>query len=611
MTIKRLQSIAALILCAALVMTPNGSSHAAPNNPAFVAATIKNKDEVVYANLAPDGSVYAVHVVNRFEVERAGAITDYGAYHSVTNLTDTGPLTQQGGSVMFEAQEGNFYYQGDMNSADLPWAFAISYYLDGVKTPPQELAGKEGKLTIHIATSKNGNIAPVFYENYMLQISLTLNSDTCSDIEAPGATVASAGKNTMLTFTVMPGKDANINISASVKDFVMDGVDIAAVPFSMNVDLPDTSDMIDDFEALSDAISDLHEGVGDLSDGVKELRNGANELKDGSADIKEGLFELSGNSWQLIDGSAQINRALSRIASSLSGGMTGDFNLDDFSQLPQVLTQLAQGLSGISGGLIDLKNGFLPAYAALNSAMQDIPDSPLSPAQIAELYAGIDESQQAALDVLVASYTAGQTAKGTYEAVKEAFDAVGPTIDELSANINTIAGTLEGISAQMEKALSGMDMLDQLEKLADGLSELAGNYSDFHSGLREYMGGVDELAAGYSEFDEGIAEFSRGIGELYGGVKDLYEGTGKLNDETADMPDTVQNEIDKMLNEYTGKEFDTVSFTSARNANINLVQFVLKCDGIKKQDEAGDAEAAPKEETFWDRFVALFRGKEE
>ncbi|HWR22325.1 MAG TPA: hypothetical protein VN366_02515 [Feifaniaceae bacterium] len=608
MRTKTLQSIAALALCGALMSAPPGASLAASGS----SAAVKNKDEVVYANLASDGSVYAVRVVNRFEIIKAGAVSDHGKYRTVTNLTDTGALAQEGGSVAFAAQEGNFYYQGDMEQTDLPWTFAVSYSINGVKTPPQELAGKAGKLGIHIATAKNGKIDPVFYDNYMLQISLTLDSDTCSDITAPGATLASAGKNTVIAHTVMPGKDANIDIGATVRDFAMDGIDIAAMPFSMSVDLPDTSGMTDDFGALADAISDLNDGVGDLKGGVGELRNGANELRDGSADINEGLFELSDNSGDLIAGSAQIDSALARIASSLSGGLTGDLNLDDLEKLPQGLTQLAQGLRGISGGLSDLKNGFSPAYAALDGAMQGIPGGSVSPEQIQALYAvASGSSLDAALDTLVASYTAGQTVKGTYHGVKAAFDAVAPAIDELSAGIGTVAGTLEGISAQMAGALSGLDMLDQLEKLSDGLSELAENYSTFHSGLKKYMGGVDEMAEGYSEFDGGISEFGGGIGKLYNGVKDLHEGTGKLSDETADMPDTMQEEIDKLLDEYTGTDFEPVSFASPLNANISLVQFVLKCDGVKKPDTAEDAQIAPKEETFWDRFVALFRGKEE
>ncbi len=617
MSFKLFRIAAAVVLSAALMISPAGASYAASGNTdsgtaqSLNAAGIENKNEVVYANLATDGSVSAVHVVNHFDVTNAGSVTDHGHYSSVVNLTDTGTLNQQGDSVGFEAQEGNFYYQGNMASTDLPWRFDISYYLDGAETPPQELAGKSGKLEIHITTAKNETVNPVFYENYLLQISMMMDNDKCSDVESPGGTIASAGKNMVVAHTVMPGKNADITLTATVEDFVMDGIDITAMPFSMNVELPDTDEMVDDFSELSDAISDLNDGVGDLADGVAELKTGANGLKNGSADIKYGLSQLNDNSGQLTAASVQIKNALAQIASSLSGGLPGDFDLDDLAQLPEGLKQLSQGLKGISGGLTELKDAFVPAYAALDAAMQDIPDTSVTPEQITELYTQTDPSQHDLLDKLVDSYEAGQTAKGTYNSVKSAFDAVGSTIDALSGSIDDIAGTLDEMSEGIAAALDGLDGLDQLGELVSGLAVLSQNYGDFHSGLTDFMGGLDDLADGYTDFHSGLSAFSSGVGDLYDGVEELHDGTGQLRDETADMPDTMQTEIDDMLDEYTGSDFEPVSFTSPLNDNVGLVQFVFKCDGIKQQDEASGTVPEPEPETIWDRFRALFGGRRE
>lgn len=610
MNLKLFKSISAVVLAAVLIMPSAGASLAASNNPDSSAAEIENKDEVIYANLASDGSVSAVHVVNHFEVTKAGIITEYGDYSSVVNLTDTGLLSQQDDSVTFDTQEGNFYYQGNMEATNLPWIFDISYYMNSVKTPPQELAGKSGKLEILIATTKNATVNPVFYDNYILQISMTLDSDKCSDVESSGATIARAGENMVIAHTVMPGKDADITLTATVNDFTMNGIDISAMPFSMDIDLPDTDDMVSDLEKLTDAISDLNDGVGDLLDGVADLKTGANGLKNGSSDIQQGLSQLSGNSGQLIEASTQIKDALSQIASSLSGGLSGDFDLNDLTRLPEGLTQLAQGLKDISDGLSGLKNAFLPAYQALDAAMQDIPDTSITPEQLPDLYEQTDPSQHALLDELVDSYKAGQTAKGTYNNVKGAFDAVGSTIDTLSGGIDTIAGTLDEMSESIGTALSGLDGLNQFGELASGLTALSQSYGDFHSGLTDYMGGFDDLAGGYADFHSGLTAFSRGVSELYNGVEDLHDGTGQLRDKTADMPDTMQTKIDDMLDEYTGSDFNPVSFTSPLNDKVDLVQFVFKCDGIKKQDEANEPVTEPEQETIWDRFVALFGGKE-
>jgi X-X-X-Leu-X-X-Gly heptad repeat protein len=462
-----------------------------------------------------------------------------------------------------------------------------------------------------MASAKNETVNAVFYDNYMLQISMTLDSDKCSDVESPGATIASAGKNMVIAHTVMPGKDADITLAATVSDFEMDGIGITAMPFSMEVDLPDTDGMVDDFTKLSDAISDLNDGVGDLADGVAELRTGANKLKNGSADIKDGLSQLSDNSGQFIAASAQVKDALAQIIFSLGDGLSGDFDPEDLAQLPEGLTQLSQGLQGISGGLADLKNAFVPAYAALDAAMQAIPDTSIMQAQLTDLYAQTDPSQHALLDELVDSYAAGQTAKGTYSSVKGAFDAVGPTIDTLTGSIDSIARTLDDVSENIGAALSGLDGLDQWGQLVAGLTALSQNYGDFHSGLAEYMGGVTGLADGYTDFHLGLSAFNSGVRDLYDGVEELHDGTGELRDETADMPETMQTEIDDMLDEYTGVDFDPVSFTSPLNGHIGLVQFVLKCDGISMPDKTSEVVAEPEQETIWDRLIALFAGKGE
>lgn len=613
---KVFQSILSVGLAAMLMLTPvslplaasgdtiSGSAVSAEGN-----AQITSKDEVIYATLGSEGSVRAMYTINHFAIGEAGSITDYGDYSLVTNLTDTMPLTQNGDAVTIETTADNFYYQGDMVSTDLPWIFDISYSLDGVKTAPQELGGKSGDLEIHILTKQNNTINATFYESYLLQISVTLDTGKCCDIKAPGATIASAGKNKVITYTVMPGRDADIALSASVRDFSMTGIDITALPFSMIMDLSDADNMINDFTELADAISALNDGVGELAVGVAELNTGADRLKNGSVDIKTGLAELSGNSGQLIQASSQIKGALSQITSALDDSSV-EMDLGDLVQLSQGLSQLATGLDGTAGGLLELKNAFAPAYMALDGAIQGIPEVTLSQEQITALYAQTDPSQHDLLDQLIASYSAGQTVKGTYNQVKGAFDAVVPTVDLLSASISTISATLDDLSVQTSDGLSKMDMTQQLTQLSAGLSELAKNYTVFHEGLSDYMNGIGRLSSGYADFHDGLSLFSNGSGELDDGVIELYDGTTKLSDETAKMPDTIRATIDDLLKEYTGSDFKPSSFTSSKNEYTELVQFVLKCDGIEQPEKMKDNEVESLNDTLWDRLIALFTGKE-
>lgn len=566
------------------------------------AAEIKGKDEVVYATLSANGGVRAIYTVNHFTLAKGGNVTDYGDYESVVNLSSSDPLTQEGNTVSFTTNEENYYYQGNMKSTDLPWDFTIEYYLDGNKLGPEEVAGQSGALEIKIISEESGRTDAVFYDNYMLQITVTLDTDKCSNIDAPDGTPASAGKDKMIAYTVLPGKDADFTLKADVADFAMTGISISAVPYSMSVEFPDMEDQMDGLEQLPEAIDKLNEGVAELKSGTQQMTSGANNLVDGSDGIRDGLAQLSQNAGQIENASSQIGGALGQIASALDVEGT---DLGQIRQLPSGLKQLADGLHGVSDGLSQLKSGFVTAYAALDGAIQGIPDANVSQQEIAGLLANPDltDAQKGVVSRLAAQYQAAQTVKGTYAQVKSAFDAVGATADTLAGSIDTIADTLD----TMGRAFSQMDGLEQLGELASGLQTLAENYTGFHAGLVTYMDGVNRLSTGYNSFHAGLSNFSDGVDELNSGVGKLLDGTNTMSGEIAGMPDMIQEEIDKMKKDYMPSDFDPVSFASAQNTDTEFVQFVLQCEGIEAPEEPKEQEAEEKKETFWDRLVALFQ----
>lgn len=613
---KTIRTILTYLLVISLVMAPGFSiAKAESEEDTQPQGDIASKTEVVYANLSAVGKVGAVYVVNQFEVSSAGTVLDYGNYSSVVNLKDTGALTQKADAISFHADAGTFYYQGNIATAELPWIVNASYELNGRTIVPADLAGQSGQLNIRISTRQNSKASTVFYDNYMLQISLALNNETCTDISAPGATIASAGEDTSITYTVFPGKDGDINISASVNNFEMDGIQIAGMPMSFQIELSDTDSMISDFDDLVEAIDRLNSGVGKLEDGANGLKSGVDQLETGSQEIQLGLKQLSDNSSQIISGSSQIKTALSQIDTSMSGSF-GALDLSDMQQFPGTLSQLASELAGISSGLTTLKNNYASAYSALDSAIADIPGGSVSQDQINALYAGTEDSLHSSLDTLVAYYSAGRTVKSTYDNVKATFNAVAGDIDTLNAKIDSIALQLNQMSSQLDSALRTLDSLDestvlaQVSQLTASLSTLSSRYASFHEGLVSYMGGVSQMSGGYSAFHNGLSAYANGMGDYADGMRKLHSGTTKLRNQTATLPDDVQTKIDDLASEYSGDDFTPVSFVSSKNTNVALVQFVLKCDGIESPESISTGDKSDtKQETFWDRFSLLFEGK--
>ena len=606
--------ISAAVLLFVLLPGYAFSQTAAPAEPAArapgnAAAASDSREEVVYARLTPSGEAKEVYVVAVLHNGAAGTVADYGNYAAVKNLTDTGPLALEGEKITAGVPEGDFYYQGTLLSTDLPWRVAVAYTLDGAALKPEELAGKSGRVAINIKTEQNTNIDPLFFDNYLLQVSVTLDTSKCANITAPGGTIANAGINKLVTFTVMPGKAGDMTVETDAAGFAMNGIELSAVPLSMHIDPPDTSAMKADLQKLTDAVAELNDGLVQLKNGFLELKNGALDLGGGSASFAAGLRELSGSAAGLCGGSAQIKEALATIAGSMNGA-PGGMDLAGLMRLPDGLLQLASGLDGMTAGLKELNAGFAASYAPLKAALLEIPGAPVSEAEWARLYMN-NPGDKDLLDRLAAYYASGVKAKAVFENVRPLFDAVESSLDQLSASAGQISAALKETAAQIQAALEGDEAFSQLIQLSAGLQALSEQYGEFHEGLVMFTGGIAELNKNYGFLNAGISGLAGGASELSGGLGKASDGVAELYDGVRDLPQKTDEEIQKLLDEYDKSDLKPVSFASPKNVNTLSVQFVMKTDNIEPPEEPETAfetaAEADQPKSILDRFLDLFR----
>lgn len=588
------------------------SQTAAPAEPAAstpggrAAAASASREEVVYANLSPDGGVKEVYVVSVLHNGDAGTVNDYGDYAAVKNLTDTGPVTLQGDQVTADVPKGDFYYQGTLLRPELPWSIDVSFTLDGAELTPDELAGKSGHVAINIRTIQNLNTDPLFFDNYLLQISVTLDTSKCANITAPGGLVANAGINKLVTYTVMPGKAGDMTVETDAADFSMNGIELSAVPLSMRLDPPDTSAMKADLQKLTDAVAELNDGLAQLENGSLELKNGAGDLSGGSSSFAAGLRDLTGSAAGLYGGSAQIKEALNTIASSMNGAPGGSLDLSGLMRLPDGLLQLAAGLDGVSSGLMELNAGFTASYAPLKAALLEIPGTAISDAEWARLYQN-NPGDKDLLDQLAAYYASAVKTKAVFENVQPLFDTMESSLNQLSASAGQISGALKETAAQIKAALEGSEAFAQLSQLSSGLVALSEQYGEFHEGLMLFTGGVSELNKNYGSLNAGLSGLRDGAAELSGGLGKAADGVSELHDGVSDLPQKTDEEIQKLLDEYDKSDITPVSFASPKNINTTAVQFVMKTDKIELPEAPETIQEAAPSKTILDRFLDLFR----
>jgi len=595
--------------------------------PALAQSAQGTKEEVVYVSLNADGTFGNAYVVNSFDLTAPGHIVDYGSYQTVVNLSTMDPISVQNDKVEIDAPEGRFYYQGDLESAELPWLITVSYLLDGKPVAADDLAGAKGHLEIQFHIRNNTKAQKVFAQNYALQITLTLDTDRCTDIRAEGATLANSGKDKVVSFIKLPDREADYNISANVKDFEMEGTQISGIPLSVDMELLGTDSLTGGISNLQNGIRDLDsgaqdlcQGAGDLKDGTQKLQDGLLDMQAGMTDLENGFNQLVGGNTNLQNGSQQILDALNAIQEKLDSFTV---TASDLEQLAEGSTEIFQGISQLSGGLGALQGSFDQADAGIRS-------------QTGNTYSGLQHANEATIDSLNQQIALLQDDPETNAAQIQQLTLI---VSLLSANNELVTGLKTGIdgdgisgnpglaagaAALMEQyeqfdatvqALPTMlaDMAAGMSQLKDGLDQLTANYETFYAGVLSYSGNTAAIYDGYKQLCDGFADMVKGCGDLNTGVRALYDGTkqlvggtAELNSQAETMDTDMQKQIDEALASYSPSDFDIVSFVSSRNTNVKSVQFVMLTERIEKEQKENVSMPETSEPTFWQRLLALF-----
>ena len=565
---------------------------------------VVSKSEMVYGMLSADGTVHDTYVVNRFVSDKPRSTKDYGAYSLVSNLSTTQSLTCNNDVVAFDIGNDPFFYQGTLKAAQLPWNVHLTYTLDGRAISPEKLAGSTGLLGIAVTTKANPKVDRVFYDCFMLQITFTLDGNRCTNIQAKNATLAASGKDQTVAFTVLPGHDGSFTLTAKVKDFEMGSVQIAALPYTSVIEMPDTSELEGGLGQLSDAVSQLNDGTSELADGVAQLSSGAASLADGAGDFGDGLAQLASSSTEIVNASSQINDVLAQIADALSDVDLSD--MDDLAEYSPLLRDIAEALDALKTTAQGLDDGYARMAAVLDRLASVVYENQLSDEDIEALRAAVADNEEAAaaLEKLLTTYDALLSAVNDYY-------AEGGSPETIEAELEAIfedGGKLDKAIDALYTAADFLDDggIDQLKQLVTGMTELSGGYDQFHDGLIEYTQGVQALSDNYNGLSSGMSQLADGTSQLSSGANQLSGGIAQLNAATSDLPAQMRERMGELMADYEFPEFDPVSFVDKRNTNVTAVQFVLLTDAIEKPKPVEPEPEPEPEPTIWERFLALF-----
>jgi len=618
-------AMAFLLVLAVLFYIPGG---------AMAVANVE-KEENVYILLNNDGSLKNIYVVNAFDLETPGTIMDYGNYDLIRNISSTEELTVSNGQITANAPSGRFYYQGNLSKAELPWLVSISYYLDGKEISAQGLSGADGLMEIQISIRINPKAQGDFSRYYALQTSLTLDAELCKDIKAAGGAIANAGGNKMISFTMLPGNEADYKISAEVSDFHMDGMQINAMPLSMSISMPDTGVFTGRLSELSEGIAGLDNGMQGLNGGAADLKDGANKMNSGMKSMKKGMQQMTESLKALADRNPELVAGSSEILEGFTSILNG---LDRFSTAASDLSEMTKGSANIRTGIEGLSLGLAGLKSSFKAYKDNLANNRLDAGKVLQSNAQMISflsDQINVLKVKLSAETPGsdnhaalQTCIKTYEQMYQLLQGNNAVISadrDFMAQLETGVGSItDGSSVLCDNYIrfdtgiqavpSMLNGLPQsIAQLKDALAALSGGYEKLHYGIKAYTEGTAEISKGCRSLNEGFSSLAMGSDSLYDGISEFYEGvqqlakgTGQLRNETSSMDSEIERAIEEILETFTGGDFDTVSFVSPLNTGVKSVQFVMQTQGIEKIKQPVAVKKENVKSNLWKRLLALF-----
>lgn len=636
--------IAALTIAAVLAGTSVPAA-------AYAKETENGKEEVIYVNLAGDGEVEGVYAVNIFTEKE---ITDYGDYEEVHGMNTDDDITYENGVVKIDSTADRLYYEGSMKDVEIPWDFDISYQLDGINISADEVAGKSGALKLTVHVSENKNCKNDFFDNYALQVTLKLDTDSCENIVCNGATEANAGGDKQMTYTILPGKSKDIEITADVTDFEMEAVAINGVRLNLDVsdEDVDTSDLEDRISKLQDGVAELDDGAADLNEGAQTVNQGAESLKTGINTINTALNKLNKKSGNLTKGSNEVKTALKTIQTSLKDVT---ITTEQLSTLSKSSTEIKNGLDALEKGLTKMDasissyygeladagvsdvNGFAAQHGtaagalSLSSTQQKVYSAYTSGGEnaavekLAELAGNGDaeakaicEQGQGEIARYITSTAAIKAAQQLLKADTAYIKGSNALISGIDASLDKDSGELMTGTAKLNAGYKEFDeniqgLVNSLGNLAkdmtalkDGIDQLVENYDALDSGIGEYTEAVNTITTGYSKICGGAMTLVKGTSQLYEGTQSMSEGTGTFRSETSGLQGEIDDKLDTMIDSFTGGDYEVKSFVSEKNTNVASVQFVIQTGAVKKQEPEAETGKGEEKKGIIEKFKDLF-----
>ena len=508
------------------------------------------KEEMVYSKLDNSGKSYNTVVSSHLKNDDGEKVlNDLSDLIDIENIGGDNELTQNGNSLIWNADKNDIYYQGE-SQKDLPVECKISYELDGNLISASELAGKSGKVKITIQyVNKDKHQVKVNgkYENlytpFIVVSGVIIDNENNKNIQVTNGKVIDNGNKTAVMGMSMPGLQESLNIKKSEID-IPDTVEITmeTTKFELgNIITFVTPKIIENSDLeIFDKLDGIYSKVETLKNSAKQIEEGANSLKEGTNTYNEKSQEFN----------SAMNKVAKGVNSASSKYKEIDTGINTLSEKSEVLSEGAKSISTGSQTIAEKLNIVIEKLGELGTGVKGLEtgeDKLLSglelissnlgtvnvsdnSAKIAQLTALKAQNELTVKNLKTANQTLTASLSAEAEETKTSVEA------QIATNKSLIA-LLEENNKALTETINTLKLTDMtaIEELKTGISNLKTGILELKAGTQKIYNGENELKQGIELLEEKIKELVAGAGELYKGTAMISEGANKLNSGSAEM----------------------------------------------------------------------------
>ena len=586
------------------------------------------KEETVYVVADNSGKAKDVIVSDWLKNPDGNeTIEDVSDLKDIKNVKGKEKFEEKDGKIIWKAKGKDIYYQGKTDK-ELPVKQTISYYLDGEKMDPDEIAGKSGKVTIRFDYKNKKTTTTVDGKKYSVYVPFTIMTgmildDSFTNVKVKNGKVISDGDKNMVVGVAMPGlKDSlkvtssdfsedidipeYVEVTADVKDFSMDmtmSVMLSGITSSDNVeDFVDLSDLDDAIDTLSDSSSQL-------ADGTKELREGLEQLRSKVPALADGANTLNSSTESLRNG-------VSSLDATLNTAMTEEEKAAASKQASETVDAQADSIKKQADQLVDAEAGNIQKLAAaavkaeFDAGQRQAIEDQAKATTTSTVSAALKGNAQL-LPILKAGIKANVAAAGGSISDEDATAQAYQLIDAMAAQIGegaapNVAAACENAATQAAQKAAVTGAKQGAEKGAvagakQGASQgaiagaesakktVAAGIEAVQSNGYSLVTGMDALKNGTQALADQVPALTDGVGKLADGSVTLNEGMVKFDEEGIQkLADTYNGDVKGMLNKVVAvmqAGSDYQSFSDISEDTLGEVKFIIRTEGVGTDED--------------------------